>query len=98
MCNHPQDPGTTMEFKTPTRPTPGAVSGLLQEAAHKIHPHGNGHVVLDGRPTGLTEEAARSGYTHYVRQRTEKGKPLAQVVTIILGSGNAITWRADAQV
>jgi hypothetical protein len=91
----PEDPGTVTEFKTLKRPSPNAVSKRLEDAVDQNLPHGNGHVVIDGRAAGLTETAARAGQADYVRRRQKDGKPLADQVTIILADGRGISWRAD---
>jgi hypothetical protein len=91
----PDDWGTVTEFKTLDGPTSRAVKDNIRAGIRQVLPHGNGHVVVDGRPLALTEANARQGYARLVGERKSHGRPMAQQVTIILGDGRGLSWRND---
>jgi hypothetical protein len=90
----PHDWGTITEFKTLETGTDSAVKSALRRANKQLRAHGNGDAVIDGRRVGLTESAARRGYTRFRGEREGPGD-MPQRITVILGDGRALTWRTD---
>ena len=91
----PADDGTVTEFKTLNEPTSTAIKDNIRLGTGQVLPHGNGHVVVDGRAAGLTEAVARRGYARLAGERAAHGKPMPAEVTIILGDGRGLTWSSD---
>lgn len=91
----PGDPGTVTEFKTLISDASRAVKDNMRTATRQLVPHGNGEVVIDGRSVALTEAAAREGHARFVGERRKHDRPLPLRVTVILGDGRELTWRAD---
>jgi hypothetical protein len=89
------DEGTVTEFKTLDGATSRAVKDNIRAGIRQVLPHGNGHVVIEGRPFGLTEADARQGHSRLVGERQNHGRPMPRQVTIILRDGSALTWRHD---
>jgi hypothetical protein len=91
----PGDAGTVTEYKTLKEGSSAAVKANIRSGLHQLLPHGNGHVVIDGRPVGLTETEARRGWARFVGERRRHGGSLPRRVTIILGDSRGVTWRND---
>jgi hypothetical protein len=83
----PGDAGTITEYKTLKEGNSAALKASIRRSLHQLLPHGNGDVVVDGRPVALTEAEARRGYARFVGERMHHGKPMPKQVTIILGDG-----------
>ena len=102
---HPEDAGTVVEFKTLRRlggqqmkdsdSTSRAAKDNLRSAVRQLLPHGNGEVVVDGRPLRMSESDARRATARFVGERTAHGKSLPQKITLILGDGRGYEWTSD---
>jgi hypothetical protein len=89
----PDDPGVLTELKTLHTSSDSAVRRTILEAGGQLEQHkasyGPGRVVLDGRGTGLTAEAADKGYRRALGQARAHGQPMPPSIRIILGDGSS---------
>ena len=87
----PEDPGSLVEFKTADKPSQSAVERCIRTGSKKFAPGEDGAVVIDGRPTALTEEMAAKAWG----TRSRAGGTLAAKVHFILHDGRWFTITAD---
>ncbi len=88
----PEDPGTVTEFKTLQSADSAAVQRNILKAGKQVEPYGGGDAVIDGRDVQLTADAAQRGYARAVGQARDKGMPLPNKVTVIIGDGSLIVF------
>jgi len=86
----PDDPGVVTEFKTPESASSGSVRANILAAGGQVGKHGGGDVVIDGRPSGLTEEIARQGYARAAGQARQHGSAMPEHVRVILADGTML--------
>jgi hypothetical protein len=91
----PEDAGTVAEFKTLEKLNTGAFKQNARTSVNQVLPHGNGHVVIDGRPVGLTHELAQRGYARFLGERRKHGGRMPRRLTAILSDGTGIVWEHD---
>jgi len=82
------DVGTATEF-TNVGNAANTVANRLGDKSSQLgnSVYGTGNVVLDGRESGLTYEAAQQGWNAFLRY----GPGHIQQATFILGDGSAVT-------
>ncbi|NMO88666.1 hypothetical protein [Actinomycetospora sp. TBRC 11914] len=84
------DPGTYTEFKRPRKPTNTAVKDEIRRAAKQLDQYGGGDLVLDGRASGLTREAAEKGLRRALGEARTHGSVLPSRIRIVLADGSSI--------
>ncbi len=86
----PDDPGTVVELKTPNSPTDRAVEKNIRMAAHQLQ--GSGHVLLDGRPSGIQSEVAVNGIRKAWSQSVASGKyqGFPDRIRVVLNGGSDV--------
>jgi hypothetical protein len=89
----PDDPGLLTELKSLRSPSDSAVRRNILEAGAQLEQqaatYGPGRVVIDGRATGLTADAADQGYRRALGQARAHGQPMPASIRIILGDGSS---------
>ncbi|MEU0091876.1 hypothetical protein [Kribbella sp. NPDC006257] len=78
------DEGEAVEFKTPTSSGPNALKSAMSRAGKQAD-----LVVIDGRPTKVTEEGAGRAYR---RCRGQPGTTVPKLIQVILGDGRLISY------
>ncbi|GAA4924526.1 hypothetical protein [Actinoplanes utahensis] len=86
----PDDPGVVTEFKTLESASSGSVRANILTAGGQVGKHGGGDVVIDGRPSGLTEEVARQGFARAAGQARQHGSDMPEHVRVILADGTML--------
>ncbi|MEJ2886983.1 WXG100-like domain-containing protein [Actinomycetospora aeridis] len=81
----PQDPGTYTELKVAS--SSSSVSNRIRDANAQLADLGGGHIVIDGRTTGLTAEMATDGWRRALRNMTRPGETPPESVRVLLSDG-----------
>jgi hypothetical protein len=84
----PSDEGVAVEFKTPESSAANALKGAMLRARKQADV-----VVIDGRPTKVSADAADRAYR---RCRGQPGVTLPRLIQVILGDGRLVSYPRSA--